>query len=176
MAAMPIDILPTRAEHAAAFHACLDEVARESAMLGQWQAPEVARVHDFVAANAAAGHAAFVAWDGEQVLGWADAIPLWADGLRHRAQFGMGVRRAWRGQGLGRRLAEAVLGQLRQTGAVRRVDLEVRADNAPAIGLYERLGFIVEGRRALGLCHRGVYYQTLEMGLVLSTPADRRGR
>ena len=86
------------------------------------------------------------------------------------------VRRAWRGQGLGRRLAEAVLGQLRQTGAVRRVDLEVRADNAPAIGLYERLGFIVEGRRALGLCHRGVYYQTLEMGLVLSTPADRRGR
>jgi hypothetical protein len=38
------------------------------------------------------------------------------------------------------------------------------------------VGFIVEGRRALGLCHRGVYYQTLEMGLVLSTPADRPGR
>ena len=133
---MPIDILPTRAEHAAAFHACLDEVARESAMLGQWQAPEVARVHDFVTANAAAGHAAFVAWDGEQVLGWADAIPLWADGLRHRAQFGMGVRRAWRGQGLGAAVMDAIEQVIR--GAYSMGALSAFAD---ATGFYTARGW-----------------------------------
>ena len=156
-----------RAAHAEAFRDCLDAVARESLMLGQSAAPPLERVQAFVADNEAAGHAAFVAWDGEQVLGWADAIPQWADGLRHRAQFGMGVRRECRGRGIGRQLGEAVIAALRRQGEIARVDLEVRADNAPAIRLYERLGFVLEGRRAKGLCHRGVYFETVEMGLLL---------
>ncbi|MBN8505028.1 MAG: GNAT family N-acetyltransferase [Burkholderiales bacterium] len=161
------DVIPLRLEHAPSFRDCLDAVARESLMLGQSGAPSLERVQAFVADNVAAGHPAFVAWDGHQVLGWADAIPLWADGLRHRAQFGMGVRREWRGRGLGQRLGEAVIAAAHAQGDITRIDLEVRADNGPAIRLYERLGFVLEGRRAKGLCHRGVFFETVEMGLLL---------
>jgi ribosomal protein S18 acetylase RimI-like enzyme len=160
-------IEPLAFQHAQAFRDCLDAVARESLMLGQSTAPPLERVQAFVADNEAAGHAAFAAWQGTQIVGWADAIPLWADGLRHRAQFGIGVRREWRGQGLGRRLGEAVLAAVRAKGDIARVDLEVRADNGAAVRLYERLGFVLEGRRARGLCHRGVFFETVEMGLIL---------
>jgi len=152
--------------HVAGFHACLDAVARESLSLGQSLAPPLARVEAFVRENLEQGHAQFVAVHGDEVLGWCDAIPLWADGLRHRAQLGLGVRKPWRRQGIGEGLVRRVLERARATG-LRRIDLEVRADNASAIRLYERLGFGVEGRRAQGLCHRGVYFETVEMGLLL---------
>ncbi len=162
-----IDIRPIRPEDATAFHACLDAVARESLMLGQSAAPYLERVCAFVESNLDDGHPQFVALDGEQLVGWCDAIPQWADGLRHRAQFGMGVLKSHRGQGVGQRLAEAVIAATRRQGRIARIDLEVRADNGSAIRLYERVGFVLEGRRAKGLCHRGVYFETVEMGLVL---------
>ncbi len=50
------------------------------------------------------------------------------------------------GRGTGRQLVEALARQARQRGA-RVLRLEVRADNEPARGLYDRLGFVVDGRR-----------------------------
>lgn len=158
---------PVQGRDAEAFHACLDAVARESLMLGQSAAPELSRVQAFIADVVDAGHPQWVAMAADgSMLGWCDAIPQWADGLRHRAQFGIGVRREARRQGLGEALGRAVIAQARQQGRIARIDLEVRADNASAIRLYERLGFQLEGRRAKGLCHRGVYFETVEMGLV----------
>lgn len=52
----------------------------------------------------------------------------------------------YRGMGIGRLLVEKVLEECRKRGA-EFVSLEVRASNANAIGLYERLGFVVTGRR-----------------------------
>ena len=45
-----------------------------------------------------------------------------------------------RGMKLGRRLTEALIARLRERGATR-IFLEVRSDNAPAVRLYEKLGF-----------------------------------
>jgi ribosomal protein S18 acetylase RimI-like enzyme len=162
-----ITIVPLNEDRAEGFRDCLDVVARESLMLGRRAAPPLEQVWAFVAENVAAGHPAFIAWDGQQVLGWCDAIPQWVDGMSHRAQFGMGVRRSHHRQGLGRHLALATLEATRQRGRIARIDLEVRADNRPAIALYQSLGFSVEGRRRMGLCHQGVFFDTLEMGLVL---------
>jgi ribosomal protein S18 acetylase RimI-like enzyme len=161
-----VQLRPSSGADAAAFRDCLDAVARESLMLGQSVAPELPRVQGFLDHATQAGHPQWLAWAGEQVVGWCDAIPHWADGLAHRAQFGMGVRRAWQRQGLGRQLAERVIAQARASGKVDRIDLEVRADNHPAIRLYESLGFRLEGRREKGLCHRGVFFDTVEMGLI----------
>lgn len=155
------------AADAAAFRDCLDAVARESLMLGQSVAPALERVRDFLAHAEQAGHPQWLAWHQGQAVGWCDAIPQWADGLAHRAQLGMGVRRAWQRQGLGQQLAERVIAQTRASGRIARIDLEVRADNLPAIRLYERLGFVREGLRPRGMCHRGVFFDTVEMGLLL---------
>lgn len=53
---------------------------------------------------------------------------------------------AQRGSGLGRRLVEANLGAL-VFQRVATVFLEVDAENAPALALYRRLGFVEVGRR-----------------------------
>jgi len=58
----------------------------------------------------------------------------------------LGVAPRARGAGLGRRLLEALVCHARDVGA-RAVLLEVRVDNEPAIGLYERAGFVTLGRR-----------------------------
>ena len=52
-----------------------------------------------------------------------------------------------RRRGAGRRLLEAVIGQVRLAGA-RTLFLEVGADNPAARALYDSLGFVVAGRRA----------------------------
>ena len=51
-----------------------------------------------------------------------------------------------RGRGIGRILVEALAGQVRARGADV-LHLEVRADNAAALGLYRALGFRAVGRR-----------------------------
>ena len=63
----------------------------------------------------------------------------------------IGVDRAHQGRGLGTRLMEGLVDRARAQGA-RRVLLEVRVDNGPALALYQRLGFT-----RLGLRKR--YYQ-----------------
>jgi len=66
--------------------------------------------------------------------------------MAHGAAFGMSVAAAARNQGVGGRLLEVMLEELRREGVVRRIELEVFATN-PAVRLYERFGFAVEGRR-----------------------------
>jgi ribosomal protein S18 acetylase RimI-like enzyme len=58
--------------------------------------------------------------------------------------YSLAVDPAFRGQGIGERLMRAMLDELGRR-AVRRIYLEVEATNAPAIHLYQRLGF-----RAIG--------------------------
>jgi ribosomal protein S18 acetylase RimI-like enzyme len=54
--------------------------------------------------------------------------------------YDLAVDPAYRGHRLGIRLARRMLAELLRFG-VRRIYLEVRADNLPAITLYEKLGF-----------------------------------
>lgn len=76
------------------------------------------------------------------------AIAGWAVGLLRRTGpragagrlYALSVHPRFRGQGLGARLAERVLGQLRRRGA-QTFSLEVRDPNPAAQGLYRRLGF-----------------------------------
>ena len=49
-------------------------------------------------------------------------------------------------------------------GVVRKLNLRVRADNARAIALYERLGFAVEGRATRDVLIDGEFHDCLVMG------------
>ncbi len=67
---------------------------------------------------------------------------------------------AHRGRGVGRLLLTHVLREAARFGA-HRATLEVRASNASALRLYERLGFVIEGRR------RAYYTSPVEDALIL---------
>ena len=50
------------------------------------------------------------------------------------------------GKGYGRRILTLLCDYLQKQLGVRKVSLETVADNAPALGLYSKLGFVEEGR------------------------------
>lgn len=60
--------------------------------------------------------------------------------------FNVAVDEAFRRRGIGRLLVQALKNAAPNFGALR-LTLEVRASNAPAIALYEKLGFYEGGRR-----------------------------
>jgi ribosomal protein S18 acetylase RimI-like enzyme len=66
--------------------------------------------------------------------------------VQHVATLGMSVRADVRGQGVGGALLDAALDWAAEHGFTR-VELYVYARNAPAIALYEKHGFLHEGRR-----------------------------
>ena len=58
----------------------------------------------------------------------------------------IGVSPNWQRAGLGTRLLEGLVRAARR-GEAKRVFLEVAEDNAPAVALYRKLGFVETGRR-----------------------------
>ncbi len=66
--------------------------------------------------------------------------------VRHVATLGMSVAQAWRRKGVGRALLTDAL-EWAPTADITRIELYVYVRNAPAIALYEKHGFTVEGRR-----------------------------
>ena len=79
-----------------------------------------------------------------QVIGSASLTSL--SGRRsHVGQVGMGVHDAWTGRGTGSALLTALLDAADQWLGLRRVELTVWTDNAPALALYRRFGFAMEG-------------------------------
>jgi len=66
--------------------------------------------------------------------------------VQHVATLGMSVRADARGQGVGGALLEAAV-EWATEHEFTRIELYVYARNAPAIALYEKHGFVTEGRR-----------------------------
>lgn len=93
-------------------------------------------------------------------------LPGQFTGSHNVGSLGMGLVARHRGRGIGRQLVEAALDQARST--FRRVELDVYASNPAAIALYEKVGFVHEGRR-IGAIHIGGRDQdVLMMGMVFT--------
>lgn len=95
------------------------------------------------------------------VVGLAGVTPVGTrDKLHHRATFGISVLQAYWGLGIGRALTEACIECARRAGYTQ-LELEVVADNAAAVALYERVGFQVYGRNPKGFRPRTGGWQEL---------------
>ncbi len=94
--------------------------------------------------------------DNRTLLAFSDAQLVASGDLRrfagrrsHVGTLGMGVHDAWRRRGIGRALLTEIVDLADRWLGLRRLELTVYVDNAPAIALYRRFGFAVEGT------HRG---------------------
>ena len=163
---MSINIKPIAESDVESFHACLDSVAREARFLALLEAPPLENMRQFVVTNMANGVVQIVAEEGDVVIGWCDIMPGWHHTLQHCGSLGMGLLPAYRGQGLGARLLDDSLERAKLAG-ITRVELEVREDNLPALRLYERFGFEVEGIKRRGMRVHGQYFNTIAMSLLI---------
>jgi len=161
---MSVEIVPIGRRHIAGFREVVDGVARERRWLHYFEAPSLPRVRDVVQYRLRNGMTLFVAVDDGRVVGWCDVNPKTHVTQRHSGVLGMGVAASHRGRGIGSALLRATLDAAAAQG-IRRVELVVRADNAAAIALYERLGFELEGRLRDYMVVDGVSYDALQMAL-----------
>jgi putative acetyltransferase len=81
----------------------------------------------------------------------------------HVAGIGMAVHDEWTGRGIGRRLLGELIDIADNWWGLRRLELEVYVDNAPAIGLYRSMGFVVEGRSRAAALRDGVFVDDYKM-------------
>lgn len=120
----------------------------------------------FISAASAAGATILLATHGEVAVGLIDLWPGQAPHDRHVWHFGMSVASAYRRQGVGRRLAVEAIERCRSEPTACRLELEVVPWNAPAIALYQSLGFGVEATKAKAINLRGRPEDLLLMSMV----------
>ena len=90
--------------------------------------------------------------------------------LQHAGEFGMTVLRRYWNRGIGSRMLAYLIDWARQTGTIRKINLSVRVDNLPAIHLYEKYGFVQEGRLTRELYLHGQFVDAYMMGLQIDPP------
>jgi RimJ/RimL family protein N-acetyltransferase len=86
---------------------------------------------------------------------------------RHAGEFGIGVLKKYWNLGIGGYLLANLIAWARAGGQIRKINLQVRVDNLPAIHLYEKHGFTIEGRETRGLYVHGEFIDIYAMGLTI---------
>lgn len=104
----------------------------------------VAQRRDWLARVSSDGHVLVAEIDG-RVVGNLGLHIQSTPRRRDVGSFGMSVHDDFQGRGIGTALMQAMLDLADNWLGLRRIELEVYADNAEAIHLYERFGFVVEG-------------------------------
>ena len=81
---------------------------------------------------------------GQALVGWVEVQRMAARRLAHVAWLTVAVAPGWRRRGAGAALLESARGWARGQ-RLRKLQLHVRGGNVPAIALYRRLGYELEG-------------------------------
>ena len=159
-----VEIIKASEEYAESFYQALDIVARERKYLGIVKGFPLEGVKDFVSMNVANDYAQYYAIDGNKVIGWCDIIPKRNEGFTHVGILGTGLLSEYRNQGIGSKLIEKAMEHAVKKNGIEKVELEVFESNINAIRLYEKFGFVYEGKRIKSRKLDGVYDNVVMMG------------
>lgn len=85
---------------------------------------------------------------------------------RHIASFGVSVKTAVQGKGVGRALINAALDLADNWLDIRRIEITTYTDNTGAIGLYKSLGFVIEGEMLDYAYRNGEYVNAYQMARI----------
>ena len=165
-----MEIRQLRADDAADYVQLLHEIDRESRFL-MWEPGERQVSADDIRRGLAVPGSGdplrLVAVVGGAFVGFLVAHRGHLTRLRHRAEFTMAVLQAHRGCGIGPALL-AALENWATTVGISRLELTVMSDNEPAVALYERAGYRLEGRKRDAIVVDRVSLDELVMGRFLA--------
>jgi putative acetyltransferase len=82
---------------------------------------------------------------------------------RHVADLGLAVRDDWQGKGVGSALMQAAVDLADRWLNIERLELNVYTDNEPAVRLYQKFGFAIEGTLARYAFRDGGYVDAYMM-------------
>lgn len=94
------------------------------------------------------------------------SLNLYTRRRSHVGSIGVGVDESFRGRGVGTAFMVALLDLADNWYNLRRVELQVYIDNAPAIHLYQKFGFTIEGTHRAFAYRDGAYVDALTMARV----------
>lgn len=114
-------------------------------------------------ANLGKDHYNLVALIDNQIVGQIGMVIMDSPRRKHVANIGMAVSYEQQNQGIGTQLLKAIIDLADNWLAIRRIELEVYTDNDPAIALYEKAGFIIEGTAKEYAFRDGQYVDTYLM-------------
>jgi RimJ/RimL family protein N-acetyltransferase len=160
-----IEITAMSADLVDSFHRAIDAVAREQKYLPILEALPVEAMRAFATNPIKPDALTFAALERGEVIGWCDVQRMILRAFVHRGAVNMGVVAARRGRGVGFRLLDAAVRESFRRGLIR-VELQVRSDNAPAIALYEKFGFLHEGVARDAFLVEGEYCDAFTMAIV----------
>lgn len=162
-----IEIIQATGEYVESFCQALDTVARERRYLAAVKGFSPEEVKGFVDMIVANDYAQYYAIDGDKVVGWCDIVPKSYEGFTHVGVLGMGLLREYRNQDIGSKLLEKAVEHSAKKNGIEKVELEVFESNINAIRLYEKHGFVCEGKRIRSRKLDGVYDNLLMMARFL---------
>lgn len=160
-----IEFRQSNPDDAAGLSHCVDVVARERRYLAAVCGFTEDETRTFIGSLVENGGVQILAFDNGVVVGWCDVSPIPLEGMRHVGRLGMGLLPAYRGQGSGKRLLAETLDRAFATGLYR-IELDVFASNLTALRLYERAGFVTEGRKRQARILDGSEEDIVIMGLL----------
>lgn len=159
-----IQFVPANIDLAVSYNQTVDSIARERKYLAALTGFPVESSKGFIQMIVQNNFAQYYAVVENQVIGWCDIIPKSFEGLSHVGNLGMGLLPEYRGQGIGAQLFEMTQNHAKVFNHIEKLELEVFESNIHAIKLYEKLGFVFEGRRVKARKLDGVYDNILLMG------------
>ena len=108
-----------------------------------------------------ANNTMLLALDGDEIVGIATI------NSSHKGELGIVVAKKYQGQGIGSRLIEMLIDWCKGNGVTTRIRLDTRTDNTPAVSLYLKFGFVVEGCLRNQTLLNGKYYDLYIMGMMI---------
>lgn len=104
-----------------------------------------------------------VACDGEEIVGQLYLQYATRPRRKHVGSVGMAVRDDYQGQGVGSALMQAAVDMADNWLNLLRLELEVYTDNEPAVRLYKKFGFVIEGTHKWFAFREGAYVDVYAM-------------
>lgn len=100
-----------------------------------------------------------------EIIGYLSFEGGWRKRSRHVGEFGIAIRKAFWGLGIGSLLIQYLIDWAKQSKTITKINLTVVCDNTSAVKLYEKLGFKHEGRITRASIIDGVYRDIFYMGM-----------